>query len=467
MSFNYLCKLFGFLFLAMSLISFSGCTTRLKKAQNMLVEKNYEEALKIFDEILIKDAKNEDAQLGLRKAREGVIDQNLIKVRLLRMGSNVGESFEMLKSVFDKQNSWQVFPTGAVAFTQKEETGMAFVNLKRELRANLDQQRALKVSYMIQRYSFMFDENQKKDIQTYQAEAVTQGNKICKEERKTQNQNSPFWSVFVDKICSYYKVARSSKDKPQKWNRQLYRHLEAQFADHKIEAEKPEKTLEAAVRSFQSTAWYDSESSGVLKQALNAQFSFQHQRTPRLLTHYYTVKEPYTTYETKQVMNSSTGQLQQETVPVTAYRDSERNLQYQATEHNLRTEMNVSSSIQGSEFQLQFPFSKNENGGGVESFTENREINLIKQTPQNIFPSSYFYEKFLKDFSEESKKKLIEKYVELFCTPIATESNRTAKANMALKCLRQTKASPYAAASQWTRDTYALEVSQLDELLSL
>lgn len=451
----------------LTLIFASGCTSRLKKGQNMLVEKNYSEALQIFEELVAKDPKNEEAILGLRQARTGVIDQNLIKVRLLRMGSNADESLEMLKTIFDQQNKWQVFPTGPVAFTQKEEVGYAFATLKRELRATLDQKRALRASFLAQRYSFMFDERQKNEIQIYKAEAEVQGQKICKDERKTQNQASPFWSAFVDKICSYYRVARTTKEKPQKWNFNLYRNLETQFAENKVDFENPERISETVVKSFQSTAWYDPESTKALKASLRAQYRFAHSQIPRTLTHFYTVKVPYTVYQTQQVMNPATNQLEQKSVPQTAYREESRSLNYQATEHSLSTEINIVSEIAGSDFNLDFPFNKTESGGGIESFTENREIHLAKQNPNNIHPSSYFYAKFLRDYSEDSKKKLIEKYVQLFCAPIANQSERILKSEYSLKCLRQTKATPPAAASQWSRETYSLEVAQLDELLNL
>lgn len=446
---------------------FSSCSSRLKKGQNMLVEKNYAEALQIFEELVAKDPKNEEAVLGLRQARTGVIDQNLIQVRLLRMGSNANESLEMLKTIFDQQNSWQVFPTGAVAFTQKEEVGYAFVTLKKELRASLDQKLALRSSYLVQRYSFMFDERQKNEIQTYKAEAETQGQKLCRDERKTQSQAAPFWSAFVDKICSYYRVVRSAKDKPQKWNFNLYRSLETQFSENKVDFEQPARIAESAVKSFQSTAWFDPESSKALKATLRTQYRYAHAQAPRSLTHYYTVKVPYTVYHTQQVMNPSTNQMEQKSVPQTAYREESRSLNYEAIEHSLSTEMNIQSTVAGADFSFEFPFNKSEIGGGIESFSENREIHLAKQNPNNVHPSSFFYGKFLQAFADETKKRLVEKYVQLFCAPISIQSDPILKSDYSLKCLRQTKAAPPDAVAHWSREAYSLEVAQLDELLTL
>lgn len=461
-------RLFFVLFL--SLFLSTGCSSRLKKAQEMLIEKNYAEALTIFEDLLAKDPNNEEAQLGLRKAREGVIDKDLIQVRLLRLAANTDESLELLKSILDRQNLWQVFPTGAVAFTQKEEIEMSYKNLKKELRLSLDQRKALKASFLLNRYSFIFSEAQKNELKAYGNEAQSQGQALCKQDRKTRSPQLPFWSEFVDKVCSLYSVKSLAKANDEKnFDKGLYKDLIFSLKSQKFDLEDSQRVQQEFQKAFAETAWKDKDSSRSLIVASNTDYSYYHSSTPKTLTHFYTEKVPYTTYAQVQTVNPSTGQTETKTEPQTAYREETRHISYEAVEHYLRTEFKSTNQVSFSEPPLnplvfEISFSKSDSGQGMESFSDSPSIGLYKQQPSNIYPSSYFFNSFLKDFYTEVQKKLVAKYIELNCENITQQTDALKKSNQSLKCLRQTKKSAPPATVQWSLDRYDVKPWMLDEL---
>ena len=100
----------------------TSCTTLSKQAKEQLEKKNYDEALLLYDRLVSEKPDDGEALEGRRKAREGVIDKNLIRVRLARMGKNYQESLELLREIALKEREWALYPSGAVAFTQAEET---------------------------------------------------------------------------------------------------------------------------------------------------------------------------------------------------------------------------------------------------------------------------------------------------------------------------------------------------------
>lgn len=436
----------------------ASCATDLKKANELYGQKNYEEALKMFEGILQKDPKNEDAQLGLRKSREGVIDKDLIRIRLMRLGGNPQEALEILRKTYAQQNEWKLFPSGAVAFTQKEETELAITQLKKDIHSALSQKQNLRASYLLQRYSNIVDDQRKAEMTGFEVDAAKQGRVFCLAERKKQSSQVPFYSEFIDKYCLFYKVPGQQKP----WNKNLFSDLKFTTTVAQFDLENPKKVEADLQSTFQKTAWYDANSKKGLPVQLKTKFEFSHLKSSHYETLYYNESVPYTDYETQAVTNE-TGVVEHKSVPVTKYKNEPRNMQYVVIDHDLHTQIEVGADIPFAENTLNYLFTSSAAGSGREQPISNSTVGLYPTKPTNIRSSADFYAQFMAEAAAKFKDDLIKKYVALFCENVGNQTDLIKKADFAFKCLRQTQS--HAQMNSYMDQAFSLQPWQVAEVI--
>jgi hypothetical protein len=126
------------------LIFAAACTSTKEQAQKLLAAQQYDAAASTFEMVLRSSPLDAEAQVGLKKAREGVISTELLKVRSNRLSENYQQATKILESTLNKSDEWGVALNGAVASTMNEEIGYAVSFIKKELMGAIQEQKPMK-----------------------------------------------------------------------------------------------------------------------------------------------------------------------------------------------------------------------------------------------------------------------------------------------------------------------------------
>lgn len=306
----------------------SSCTTQFKKAQNLIEEKNYDEALVILEKLVADDPQDADYKVGLKKAREGVIDQSLIRVRLTRLGSNPAESLELLRSVFEQQNTWGLFPTGAVAFTQSEEVSEAFITLKNEILSLKKSKKPLRVMYLSRRYNILFSEKQNQYFQEQYVAAANDAKKFCLEHASLATSETYFYNQLIAKWCKLTEQkATIPPSKPHLFKLAHFKNAQTQ----NTAADTFQKIFEQKFNElFQKSEWALAASEQNLIFNYTGNFDLLQSQAYEFKQHSYIYKSPYTQSTTQSVTDPATGKTQTQTINETKYREETKYFPYQA-----------------------------------------------------------------------------------------------------------------------------------------
>lgn len=443
------------------LIGVSSCSTLSKQAKEQLENKNYDEALILFDRLVQEKPNDGEALEGQRKSREGVVDKNLIRVRLARMGQNYQESLDLLRDVVLKEREWNLYPSGAVAFTQAEETNEAKKIINRELTSILKEKKPLKVLFWVERYKLMFDEKFQTYLTNFKKSAMQEGASQCGNWTKTTSAATPFWSQFVKRYCNVMQV---QKNIPA-FDKKLYAKVDLKLEQPTIP--KPLENLLASEmnKAFLKTGWYDVDSKRNLGVVLNGTYSFADNRHMEQRTHSYEESIPYTAYVEKEKFDS-TGKSYKVSEPTTRYRDEQRFHRYMGTsiyqkiqmQSNLRSDVNLIHA-------LPFSFDKN-----VNEFTHNENmpsIHLSPQGPVESKPEGNWQTQIAGEYSAEFKKSLIADFKTAFCDPLSESMNPVMLSDQSLLCLRETIGSPYMIVERHFKNQFGLTVLETNSLVKL
>jgi hypothetical protein len=115
---------FRILLLALMMIV-GGCSSLRKNAAELLEQKEYGDALNLYEQILKTEPNDAEALSGRTKSRLGLIQKELIEVRFLRLSGQQLRANETLLQILGRVKDWSLYPDGPVAFTQFEEMSYA------------------------------------------------------------------------------------------------------------------------------------------------------------------------------------------------------------------------------------------------------------------------------------------------------------------------------------------------------
>lgn len=275
--------------------SLIGCTSLQKEGEEHLENENYSEALDIFEALLEKNHENKKAQAGLRKAQRGWIDKKLLETRRLRMSDNHHGSIELLRKIVDKQNTWDVFPTGAVAFTQKEELFHSRKNVIQMMGRFLKKKKALKAFLVSRRYRSFFQTQ--RDQLLFKA-MKPKIHKVAKRNCRTMSHNLKreqfYYGQFVSEYCGLWNLPKPELSLAES------ELLKDQYGEIKIMSSAsglPENfgiDLEEKLnQGLKVTPWYHPKSHKTLSLKLVGDYRYEYTRESTRLEHSYTVSVPY------------------------------------------------------------------------------------------------------------------------------------------------------------------------------
>ena len=409
--------------LTLLLVLFTSCTTQFKKAQNLMAERNFDEALVIMEELTQRNPKDSDYQVGLKQAREGVIDQTLIRVRMARLANNNQESLELLRKTVERENTWGLFPTGAVAFTQSEETDEAYKTLRTEVYSLNQRGRHLRVLYLIERYKILFPEARRKTFDLAFNDAKTHAKKFCLEKSRTTSEDTYFYNQLIAKWCSY----ASQKASIAKSASPLYKSVNIQ-SKLQFHVPLPQGLIVALSNhvneQFIKTGWFDKKSAKELSLTTTGNYQFNENRYREYRNHSYTtpIKIIEADGSTKTVNESRTfpyyvNVISQEVIAgLNVVASDDRIPRYQNTFH--QTEQETSHDNYDASIGL-YPDKTGE------SYSAEQWLNIVA-----------------KKYATELYAHLRSSFEGVFCSPLSDATPRIELINQSLICLRQMSKNP-------------------------
>lgn len=427
------------------LVLFTSCTTQFKKAQNLMSERNFDEALIIMEELVVKDPKDSDYQVGLKQAREGVIDQTLIRVRMARLANNNQESLELLRKTIERENSWGLFPTGAVAFTQSEETDEAYKTLRTEVYSLNQRGRHLRVLYLIERYKILFPEARRKTFDLAFNDAKTHAKKFCLEKSRTTSEETYFYNQLIAKWCSYadQKAVIAKSTSP------LYKNLEIS-AKQQFHTPLPHALVAALDKNmneqFSKTGWFDKNSRKALDFTATGNYQFNENRFKEFRNHSYS--EPVvikaadgsskTSYESRSFPYYVNVISQEVHAGLNIVASDERIPRYQNTFHETARETSHSFS--------------------------NSAIGLRPQKSGDSYSADQWLDIVSKKYATELQAHLRSSFEGAFCTPLTDATPRIELINQSLICLRQKGKNPPDVISRVFENEYQMTSLEMETL---
>lgn len=423
----------------------TSCTTQFKKAQNLMAERNFDEALVIMEELAVKAPKDSDYQVGLKQAREGVIDQTLIRVRMARLANNNQESLELLRKTIERENTWGLFPTGAVAFTQNEETDEAYKTLRNEVYSLNQRQRHLRVLYLIERYKILFPESRRKTFDLAVNDAKTHTKKFCLEKSSTTSSKTYFYNQLIAKWCSYasQKAAIAKSVSP------LYEDLTI-ITKEQFQTPLPVALVQSLDKSmneqFTKTGWFDKNSKKSLDLTTTGSYQFNENRYKEYRTHHYT--EPVitklsdgttkTTNESRSYPYYATVILQEVNVGLNIIAADDRIPRYQNTYHQTARESSHDYS--------------------------NSAIGLRPERTGESYSTQQWLDLVAKKYSTELQSHLRSSFEGVFCSSLSDSTPRIELINQSLICLRQMGKNPPEVISRVFENEYQMTSVEMETL---
>jgi len=403
--------------LILTFILISSCTTKFKRAKELMVEKNYDEALSIMDELVARDPSDSDYQVGLKEARLGVISQSLIKVRMTRLAQNNNESWELLRKVFEQQNYWNLFPTGAVAFTQTEEIDEAFKNIKAEI-IQLDRDhKPLRILYLIERYKNLFSETKRKSFENSTDLARKDSRKYCIDLAKLGSNQTFYLNAFVNSLCNYLGVKSKALDTEPEMYNQIRINIDPrsnvppQFATaFKIYLDK----------KIAKSGWINSQSNKPMVVEIGGDYFFREITTREPRTHTY--------YEKIRTTNSN---------GTTSEREEPRYFYYNANVviQDFSTDLVLVNS--DSHISI-FKDLYESNARRTYHDYSNYAINLHPESTGYSYSESEWREKALNQIANKYLKNIETIFDQKYCQNLSETQKKEVLLNQSLKCIQQT-----------------------------
>lgn len=401
----------------------TSCTTQFKKAQNLMAERNFDEALVIMEELVAKDPKDSDYQVGLKKAREGVIDQTLIRVRMARLANNNQESLELLRKTIERENSWGLFPTGAIAFTQNEEADEAYKTLRTEVYSLNQRQRHLRVLYLIERYKILFPEARRKTFDLAFNDAKIHAKKFCLEKSRTTSEQTYFYNQLIVKWCSY----ATQKASVAKAVSPLYKGVTISTKEQ-FHAPLPQDFVMELDKNmneeFLKTGWYDKNSRKDLDFTTTGNYQFNENRFKEYRNHAYS--DPVIV---KAADGSSKTVYQSRLFPYYV------NVIAQEVNSGLNV---VTSDKRISRYQNTFHKTERETSHNF----YNAAIGLNPQKTGESYTEAQWFNIVAKKYATELYSHLRSSFESTFCESLTEATPRIELINESLICLRQMSKNP-------------------------
>jgi hypothetical protein len=466
-----------------------GCTSLKKKADENLRAGSFEQAAILYEEVLQKNPNDAEARKGLTSARDGVLDQQLIQVRMARLAGNQQQAIQLLLDVIQKETRWNHTPRTNVAFTQSEESDFAVQFLRGKVRSVLEARFPLRAEHLLLEHRPLFQgEESRRNFDSLKKEILLRGRESCEGFKKGEVTRAPYFADFINRFCSHFQVTcEKCGDWGQKKYQDLYQKIDVSGEVSQVSPELFGLMQQEIQKGFQESPWYDPRGSKATLVQLKGNYQFTHQKNLVSLVHSYSENEPYETiedvYKTRPVYytdyeyrtNLKTGQTDRVPVEksrtesyyepqrVIRYRKVSKSYPYSALKHEQKLDLSVDGSYDLQGRTLHLGVQKTSNQESMEHHLDIPKIGLRPATP-NLIESSKWLKETAGQFRNQMRDVSTEDWTRQYCR--VSSDDPSALQNQVHKCLRAKQSSIPGFVNEWYETQLGVDYRAAEALMA-
>lgn len=471
------------------MLGLAACGGLQKEADLLLEDKNYQDALGIYDRILQSSPSDAKALNGRKHARLGVIEQGLIEVRLKRLSGQKDASLESLDELITRMSEWSLYPEGPVAFTQKEEMTFASKEVETDLDRQLAEGKSFRAQWTLQRWAKLFPTERLSSVSSWQQKISKAGLETCEKWTKATDKSSPFYTRFVLKSCGLF----GELDVPMPRAKEQFAWIEPRFQGmvlaRDLQPEQETQLKQKLQESFRRSPWYEEASETVLFATLEPKYQFQQDKKNVHLTHAYLVQVPYQSEELvdvqtwvpddrvvtivgldgkarTEVVRDSKRVTKSEMRSITRFRNEVRHIPFEAMQFDLTAEMSVDLRLQSSYFdQAQKAYYSEDAKFYIQHGNDSPEVGLRPSFPKIPGSTEVFVQladRFANEFGDEMRNL----WKKEFCNP-PTGGRFLVVSEKVHRCLHGSKDAVPDFAEKWMKKEIGLSYREWQALAGL
>lgn len=463
----------------------NACSSLRKDAASMLENKEYGEALDLYERLLRENPHDPEATRGRTQARIGLIQKELIEVRMLRLSGQQRSANETLGQVIGKVKSWELYPDGAVAFTQSEEMNYASRAVEVEVNKALQEQRPFRAQFLLQKWGVLFPAERAAALSQISGRTRKMGVELC-QGWLSENKSSPFLMRFALKSCAIWQQFDATAPKAK----ELYAWMEPQFRWLELRADPALETQlrELLQSSFRESPWFEAKAESVALAQIEPRFVFKDERQNVQLTHGYLIQVPYDSTEWVQVtewvpddhtttVTESDGKSRTEVVrgsravtrselqTVTRLRDELRHVPYAATQISVQGSLDFDLRLQASIFDgARKSYSARSDQVLIQHGNNSPQVGLLPSNPK-VPVAADIFDVLARKASADFRDELRSLWRREFCRA-PREGRWNLVAESVQKCLYGSGGEVPDFAEQWSRRELGLGVVDLRSLVA-
>lgn len=476
------------------------CSSLSKKAEELLKNESYTEAIEVYQEILRSDSQDEEALAGLRKAQLGWISQKLIEVRLLRLAGNRLKSLDLLREIYVNESQWSLFPKGAATFTQKEESGFAQESVEYLVQEAVADEHPLRAQFYLDRYGTFFQSKKaEKQFNQMQSHVKQSGTKQCLIFSASLSPEQFYYGRFVRQFCQVWNLRQPSLKKQVRTLRgELYSTIDLVDKTKGMTENFSLKLRNALVQKLKSSPWYDEKSGKNIKLTLAGQYDYNHAKHLETLKHSYSVSIPYQVERIEQksdpkkqsgfdaaldlavattnMMSVLSGQKISSsysrdngdgtiTVTETKYRQEPRATTYSAVSHQETFQLALALSGPLGSGHLDTAHNASDRNTSIEHHNNMPDIGLTPQRARLVGQVDWLEAK-VDVFAENFESQLNEAWDQLYCKDSLGEMSSAKTLEAMFRCLRIRHTEVPVTISQWFKANIGLSFNEAEKVVS-
>ena len=280
----------------LTLIIATGCSSLVDKGDKMYEEGMYQEAAAFYEQALTGNPNDEEALMGLKKARDMIIDRGLIQVRMMRLGSNQAGAALKLESILRNQKAWNIEILGAVASTQEEETEHAEKWLKKEAEVLSNDTQPDKFKWFMYAYSHLIaNARLEQSFKPYETKLQGLGEQKCQALKNAVSGQRFYLKDFVTRYCQSWGVhVALTTDKTDQSRFSILNTT--QRINIRTNANRNQKItfntkLNSLKDDFKDSLWFSSLGATPLDMKVSGKIKYRRTSAEEKRTKKYTVKE--------------------------------------------------------------------------------------------------------------------------------------------------------------------------------
>jgi hypothetical protein len=487
---------FKLFFIGFFFIALASCSSLKERAQKHLERGEYEAASTAFEHVLISSPGDTQAQAGLRKSRMGLLSENLIKVRVLRMAGNQTGAAELLEDILKKQSEWKVVPEGQAWSTQSEELGHSVAYIRKIVSDHLRDDKPLLAKFARESHRYLLDSEALASSTRQMDQAIAaSGIKTCRRfEQEAKSENLYFFGRWVMRYCSYW--GQSAKNPTFQGSVAP----EFTFGPAKVVlsvkglnteyAKALESTLKDTVLNSPWHAPEQKQSSATI--SVSGEFEESYFERPTVLTHSYSVNVPYTDYEYQArtvkrlrtvcmingvdydagsslcrgqpIFPKYTDVTEQVQVPVTRVRAEPRTLEFRGMRYEQEMSLVMNLALKSTSLDLAVPLNEEYKKSGTYHSQSAPDIDLSPQ-PLDIVKAGEWLKTIRTKVAENLAGKLKEKWSETFCSETRSPAGMKSASERVHACLRGGPAETPKFIDDWFRNRLSLGYAEATKIL--